>query len=64
MYLAKIPHFFNFVQLSCFYDICIGASSIGECHQKFHAPSWEIIRLDVLDRPIACQAMLEIDEET
>jgi hypothetical protein len=64
VYLAKIPHSFNFVQLSCFCDICIGTSSIGECHQKFHAPSWETIRLDVLDSLIACQAMLEIDEET
>jgi hypothetical protein len=34
-----------------------------ECHQKSHASSWEIIKLDVFDKPTACQAMLEIDEE-
>jgi hypothetical protein len=50
--------------LSCFYDTCIGVINIKECHQESHVPSWQIVRLDVLDKPIACEAMLRVEDET
>jgi hypothetical protein len=34
----------------CFCDGCIGTTNIGECYQKPHVPSWEMVRFNVLNK--------------
>jgi hypothetical protein len=41
----------------------MNATNIGECHKKFHVPDWEMVRLDVFDRPATREAMMGIEEE-
>jgi hypothetical protein len=50
--------------VSCFCDIYTGTISIGEYHQAAHVPSWQIVQLDVFDKPTTQQSMLEIKEDT
>jgi len=40
----------------------MGTISIGECHQITPAPSWKVVRLDVFEKHVAQQAILEIEE--
>ncbi len=37
---------------------------MGKCNQKILVPSWQLVRLNVFDRPRIQQAMLEMEEET
>jgi len=55
--LCRDSTLLKYRHLSCFNDVCLGRTSIGECHQRSHAPSWEIARLEMFDRPITHQAI-------
>jgi hypothetical protein len=41
----------------------MNATSIRECHQKFHVPNWEMVRLDVFDSLATHEAMMGVEEE-
>jgi hypothetical protein len=62
IFLAGIPHFSN-LNIYIFFNVYQGTNSWGECNQKLLVPSWQLVRLNVFDRPRVQQAMLEMEEE-
>ncbi len=64
VFLVKILHSSNFDIYHVFVLYVKGTNSQVECNQKSLAPTWQLVQLDVFDRPKVHQTMLEMEEET